>query len=328
MDEIIFQRLASIDPESRIKEKSPSKRATCFVCNEKIVDEERFAARGHYRQSSYRYIHLGCFEEVLRAQNIKEERERKELAEIPEKMKKEKLDEKVLQIWPSRESTDYWTPKFGEIFIPDGWDFLPAGNLYLTKNVKNLGPYWEERKKRDITTRRYKGPVSTIVGIWAPIMNIEKAEYLETQTEANRLKKRETSRIYRDQKEEKYRGEFKKGVIEFLDFAPSYEIMAEEIAEETSNTACEKNSGRVGRTGNLPLEEKVKLAVYAHIRHNYTDYDEKLRKYRELGLDKLPEDMYRSVKSSAAEKVDEFIIKHRAADESSLERRNLSDPVD
>ncbi|KAF2826903.1 hypothetical protein CC86DRAFT_466688 [Ophiobolus disseminans] len=38
-----------------------------------------------------------------------------------------------------------------------------------------------------------------------------------------------------------------------------------------------KHSGRVGRTGSIPLEKKVLLAVIAHIRHKHTEYDALLR---------------------------------------------------
>lgn len=34
-----------------------------------------------------------------------------------------------------------------------------------------------------------------------------------------------------------------------------------------------KSSGRVGRTGLIPLPKKVTLAVIAHVRHEHTDYD-------------------------------------------------------
>jgi hypothetical protein len=44
-----------------------------------------------------------------------------------------------------------------------------------------------------------------------------------------------------------------------------------------------KYSGRVGRTGQMPLSRKIQLAVIAHIRHKHTRYDELLRN----GADRL-----------------------------------------
>lgn len=41
--------------------------------------------------------------------------------------------------------------------------------------------------------------------------------------------------------------------------------------------ALKKRSGRVGRTGTLSIESKVRLAVAAHVRHVHTDYDKLIR---------------------------------------------------
>ena len=43
-----------------------------------------------------------------------------------------------------------------------------------------------------------------------------------------------------------------------------------------ADRACEVGSDRVGRTKQLELDEKVRLAVAAHARHNYTSYEEQL----------------------------------------------------
>ncbi|KAI9707843.1 MAG: hypothetical protein M1820_004448 [Bogoriella megaspora] len=47
--------------------------------------------------------------------------------------------------------------------------------------------------------------------------------------------------------------------------------------EAVLKRAWEKGSGNVGRTGTKEMEEKVKLAVEAHIRHSHTEYDGLLR---------------------------------------------------
>jgi hypothetical protein len=47
--------------------------------------------------------------------------------------------------------------------------------------------------------------------------------------------------------------------------------------------ACDIGSGRVGRTKTIPLEERVHAAVVASVRHNYTDYESRLRDYADLG---------------------------------------------
>lgn len=43
--------------------------------------------------------------------------------------------------------------------------------------------------------------------------------------------------------------------------------------ERVLRRALAKRSGRVGRTATLRIEDKVRLAVAAHVRHVYTDYD-------------------------------------------------------
>ena len=53
--------------------------------------------------------------------------------------------------------------------------------------------------------------------------------------------------------------------------------MPQEDLEKVLNHAFEKGSGRVGRTGRETAERKASLAVGAHLRHNYTNYDSLLR---------------------------------------------------
>ena len=43
------------------------------------------------------------------------------------------------------------------------------------------------------------------------------------------------------------------------------------------NTKCEQGKARVGTASELPLPRRVQLAVVAHIRHTYTDYDRLLK---------------------------------------------------
>ena len=35
-----------------------------------------------------------------------------------------------------------WHPEFGELARPDGWDFLPAGDAFVTRHVKTAAVYW------------------------------------------------------------------------------------------------------------------------------------------------------------------------------------------
>ena len=53
------------------------------------------------------------------------------------------LAKKVLIIHRPRpgEPGDFWTSGYGVVSIPDGWEFLPRGNTYITREVKK-GPHW------------------------------------------------------------------------------------------------------------------------------------------------------------------------------------------
>ncbi|KAJ6784282.1 hypothetical protein PWT90_10470 [Aphanocladium album] len=48
-------------------------------------------------------------------------------------------------------------------------------------------------------------------------------------------------------------------------------------ADKVLQRTLRKHSGRVGRTGKLYLDDKVRLAVAAHVRHTHTDYDTLVR---------------------------------------------------
>ena len=52
------------------------------------------------------------------------------------------------------------------------------------------------------------------------------------------------------------------------------------VAEAVLKHGFEKGTGRVGRTGTLSREEKVELAVVAHARHSFTNYDALLKRYQ------------------------------------------------
>ena len=37
--------------------------------------------------------------------------------------------------------TGIWHPELSELTQPDGWDFLPAGDAFVTRRVKAAGVY-------------------------------------------------------------------------------------------------------------------------------------------------------------------------------------------
>ena len=80
----------------------------------------------------------------------------------------EKKKEEIL-VWNSKENEDkFWNPELGELDEPEGWDFLPSGDIFLTRTVKKIGPYW-------VLLRRMKKYTIT-VGLLCPTASIEKAK--------------------------------------------------------------------------------------------------------------------------------------------------------
>jgi hypothetical protein len=175
----------------------------------------------------------------------------------------------VLWVYPPRgEEGNHWCKEYGNIKIPRGWVFLPAGEAFTTKTVKAMGPYWLEVKAAKGYTRK--------LGIWAPEKNIEAAIKLAQETQAQREAKRIVSQAQREKQEAKYQEQFTEAVYIYLDFASRYEKLARKIAQGTAEQATVVGIERVGRTKKLILEEKAALAARAYTRHNYTKYDDKL----------------------------------------------------
>ena len=214
------------------------------------------------------------------------------------------LEKQILIIYPSRpeEKSDYWTPEYGNVDIPDGWEYLPRGNAYLTRQVKK-GLHW-------ILKGRYnrKGGYRPVKGIYAPAEAIEAAKADARATEAKRAQAQLMAQARRGKAEERYRRKFEQACLEFLDFSPVHRELAREIASQTAEWACEKYSGRVGRTCLIDLQEKVALAVRAHIRHRYTDYENQLPSF----FDYCKDEMYHQVRAKVQLKVTRFLEEHRA----------------
>ena len=210
--------------------------------------------------------------------------------------------DEILWVYPPRtESENWWCHQYGNIEIPEGWEALPPGDAFVTRQVKLMGPHWVAKKPA-------KGYTRTL-GIWAPKENIEAAKKLAEETRGQREAKRIISQRQRERQEAKYRERFTEAVYEYLGFASKYEELARDIAEAVAARATEVGSERVGRTRKLSLEEKAMLAARAHIRHNYTPYEGQLL---EFGFDLEPGDfIYREVKSEAQEAVDKFLSRHR-----------------
>jgi hypothetical protein len=215
---------------------------------------------------------------------------------------KQDHSDEILLVYPPRtESEKWWCRKYGSVEIPDGWESLPPGDAFVTRQAKSMGPHWVAKKPA-------KGYTRTL-GIWAPKENIEAAQKLAEETSTQREAKRLISRAQRQKQETKYREQFAEVVYEYLSFAVKHEQLARDIAEAVAEYATQVRSERVGRTRKLPLQEKAMLAVRAYIRHTYTKYEDRLL---DFGFPLEPGDyLYREIKSEADEAVDKFLDSHR-----------------
>lgn len=156
----------------------------------------------------------------------------------------------------------------GEVLSPpSNWRLLPPGDAPLTKLVKSKGPTWLVQVKvgRRLMSR----------GVWADGAAIEEAvrEMAAKRAAPGYEKVRGQAVAARARKEAAYRVEFHRQVVQFLDFHPRYEDIAEEMARRVTDLATPVGSGTVGRTARIPVEERAAAAIIAWLRHQTTDYD-------------------------------------------------------
>ena len=189
---------------------------------------------------------------------------------------------------------------YGSVEVPKDWEYLPRGNAFLTRRVKK-GPHWVL-----MGSYNKRGGYRPTKGVYAPRSTIEEARVAEQATAEKRVRSQERSRLQREKNEERYRQKFRDACLRFLNFAPEHSDLAEQIATDTAEHACEKHSGRVGRTSLLDLEKKVELAVRAHIRHRFTSYDINLPP-----IDTFFHDEYREARGKAHTDVDKFLSEHQ-----------------
>jgi hypothetical protein len=151
----------------------------------------------------------------------------------------------------------------------DHLEFLPAGDMALTRRAKKYSSLHAVVLKWSKTRKHYERQ-----GLLVQKEAIGKAEEecLNDEDIRERRKLREAEK--RVQIDEHYVRRFTERIQELYPGCP--EGRAEIIAEH----ACQKYSGRVGRTGAAKSfdETAIKLAVTAHIRHTMTEYDELLSK--------------------------------------------------
>jgi len=142
--------------------------------------------------------------------------------------------------------------------------FLKPGNAALTRRSKKHSSYcgvllaWNRRRKRFERKGQYVEAIA-----------IAKAQQECAADEKERALKNEKAAVVRAAQDKIYITEFSKAIRQFYPHCPKNREVA--IAKH----ACEKYSGRVGRSSKAKVFDKamIDLAVEAHIRHKETNYD-------------------------------------------------------
>jgi hypothetical protein len=137
--------------------------------------------------------------------------------------------------------------------MPKGYAFLPKGIAYKTLHCRKLTR--EAGKSLYVVVDKNK-----TLGLRAPQAVVSAVHFKAKDTLATRraaVQKRDNSDI-------------SKATTELQKQFPTMPDVDKGLVLKHG---FKKYSGRVGRTGSLPLQKKVMLAVIAHIRHVHTNYD-------------------------------------------------------
>jgi hypothetical protein len=157
----------------------------------------------------------------------------------------------------------------------DHLEFLPRGDAAITRRSTKYSKLWAVVVEWSRSRKHYERQ-----GILAEPAAIERALAESEADSEERERRREREAVRRESLDRKYVAEFAQAIREqFPDIPSGADI---KIAEH----ACLKHSGRVGRSAAAKSFEPdaVFLAVRAHVRHAYTDYDELLFKYDDRHL--------------------------------------------
>ncbi|KAK3374847.1 hypothetical protein B0H63DRAFT_257353 [Podospora didyma] len=142
--------------------------------------------------------------------------------------------------------------------IPDGYVFVPKGDVYVTKNCR------KRTHEANMVLYVVVSKTGKTLGLRCPRQIFEAVQEDNKATAS----KRATAVQKRDAALE---GNFEEAIMEHFPNTPKEEV------SRIIKQALQKHSRRVGRTGKVEVREKVMLAVRAHIRHRHTEYDQLLR---------------------------------------------------
>ncbi len=150
---------------------------------------------------------------------------------------------------------------FGELI------FLSSGDAALTRRATALSARHAVVVKFSRARKRNERQ-----GVLVEAQAVERAKAACDADEASRAAVREKRKVRDRKQDEAYKDRFAGEILRLFPACPPEE------AREIALHACEKYSGRVGRSAAAKdfEAEAVTLAVRARIRHRYTSYDELL----------------------------------------------------
>jgi hypothetical protein len=148
-------------------------------------------------------------------------------------------------------------------------EYLPRGDNALTRRASKYTRLRAVVVEWSRTRKRYERQ-----GILAEPEAIRRAEEESLADAELRERRREQNAVRREAEDREFVAAFARVIREQFPGCPAGE--ARKIAEH----ACEKYSGRVGRTAAAKQldSEAIRFAVIAHIRHAHTDYDDLLNR--------------------------------------------------
>lgn len=151
--------------------------------------------------------------------------------------------------------------------VPQSWVLLPPGDAGLTRRVKAAGEHWvvQEKKGRRTFSR----------GVWAPAETIDliRAQLAEERSTDQYAKRKEAAARRRGRAQSVYVHDFRRAVIDFLDFHSAHAETAQRLAGVIAEFSTPVGSGTVARTKRIPVEQRAEAAVIAWLRHHTTAYD-------------------------------------------------------
>lgn len=155
-------------------------------------------------------------------------------------------------------------------------EYLPAGDTAVTRRATKYSGLSVVVMKKSPARKR-----SERQGILVEAEAIRRAEAesaADAEKRAQQQKKKAAKR--REKEDQAYIAAFAKAIAQQFPGCP------QEDAQEIAGHACQKYSGRVGRSAAAKQFEPaaIRLAVIAHIRHTYTKYDSLLARHGDRHL--------------------------------------------